>query len=256
MQNVTTVVLLSLFNLLNCAYYPSNHPAFRFSETIPELIPFIESTNFDVASTAKFTLSCLHQQLDCDQLLALKLTDKEAEYCVTTLARAIDSPSFKANGFAVHELLKILTNLTHSYSAMKKFVEVQSAGGRKQKRPEEHTCSSFDQQMLKTADELEKNSQKLMSHGLSSVIERVFRVEKFQEAAAKLLLNLVHHQPVVESDFSAMIEILKSLCESPFHVDHQLAAQCCLWQLRAVERGTYTYMLYARTVTHLRTVCT
>lgn len=192
-----------------------------------------------MASTAKFTLSCLHQHLDCDQLLALKLTDNEAKYCVTTLASAIDSPSFSGDGFAVHELLKILTNLTHSYSALKEFIEAPPAIGKKQKRPAEF--GSFDMQMLKTADELEKNSRKLLNHGLLTTLERVFKVEKFRGLAAKLLLNLLHHKPikrVVESDFPAIIKILRSYWEST--LDSDLVAHCCLWLLEAIERGKCT----------------
>ena len=240
-----TYVLRSLFTLLNCAYDPSNHPAFRFAETVPELIRFVESTNFDVASTAKFTLSCLHQQLDCDQLLALKLTDGEAEYCVSTLAATINTQSFKADGFAVHELLDILINLTHSYSAMKKFVMGQSVGRKKQKRQEE--LGSFDQRMLIAADELERNSQKLMSHGLLSVIERVLKVEKFQGAAAKLLWNLLHHEPIkaaVKSDFPAIIEILEFQYKSSVPSDHQLIVHCCLWQLRDTKQGMCIHVVY------------
>ena len=237
-QNVTTHVLLALFNLLNCAYDPSNHPAYRFAETIPELIPLVESPNFDISSTAKFTLSCLRQQLDCDQLLALKLTDKEAEYCVTTLGKSINLSSFKSDGFAVSELLTILTNLTWPYTAMKRLMEVKLAGARKHSRPVE--MGYFDQQMLKTADELEKNSQMVMRYGLLNVMERVLRVEQFQEAATKLLCNLLHSEAVravVGSDFPDIIELLQSQCETSPHEDHQLIAYCCLWRTRAVKQG-------------------
>ena len=240
MQNVMSYVLRSLFTLLNCAYNPSNHPTFRFAETIPALIPFIDSTNFDVSSTAKFTLSCLHQQLDCDQLQALALTDEEAKYCVTTLAKSIDSPSFKHDGFAVHELLEILINLTHSYSAMKKFILVQSASKKKQVRQDE--LDSFDWRMLTATDNLDRNSQKLMDHGLLSVIERVIGVEKFQEAGATLLWNLVHHESikaVVKAGFPAILETLKFQSKSPIPLAHQLIVHCCLWQLRDTKEGMY-----------------
>lgn len=244
MQNVMRYVLHSLFTLLNCAYNPSNHPAFRFAETIPALIPYADSSNFDVSSTAKFTLSCLHQQLDCDQLLTLVLTDEEAEYCVTILAKSIESPSFKADGFAVHELLEILINLTHSYSAMKEFVSLLSLSKNMQKRQE---TGSFDQRMLKATDNLERNSPLLMNYGLLNVIEKVIKVEKFQKAAATLLWNLTHHESikaVLKSDFPIIIETLKSQCKSSSTSDHQLVIHCCLWQLGDTKLGMHIHAEY------------
>lgn len=237
-QNVISNVLLALFNLLNCAYDSSNHPAFRFAETIPELIPFVEASNFDVASTAKFTLSCLHQQLDCEQLSALKITESEAEFCVTTFAKTIDSPNFKADGFAAHELLQLLTNLTHSYSAVKQFMDTQSAGKRKHNKPGE--LSYFDQQMLKVAIELEGNSERFVRYGLLNAIERVLRVEQFQEGATKLLCNLLHTETIksaIESNFPSVIELLQCQCENSLQEDHQLAAYCCLWQIGSMTQG-------------------
>lgn len=238
MQNVLNYVLRSLFTLLNCAYNSLNHPAFRFAETIPALIPYADSSNFDISSTAKFTLSCLHQQLDCDQLLTLALNDTEAKYCVTTLAKSIESPSFKADGFAVYELLEILINLTHSYLSMKEFVSLLSVSKSKQKGQEKY-CS-FDQRMLKAADNLERNSLLLMNNGLLSVIERIIEVKKFQKAAATLLWNLVHHESIkaaVKSNFPTITEILKSQCKNSSTLDHQLIIHCCLWLLGDTKLG-------------------
>ena len=176
--------------------------------------------------------------MDCNQLQALKLSDKEAEYCSTTLSQAVDSPNLSADGFAVHELLNILINLTSSYSAVKRFILIQSGGGKGQRKPGE--LSSFDQQMLKAADELERNSGMLVHHGLLKVIEKLQTFEQFGVSVSRLLWNLLHSdavKAVVKSDFPNMIELLKSQYIAPSSSSHEMNMRCCLWQLEATGNG-------------------
>ena len=176
--------------------------------------------------------------MDCNRLQALELSDKEAEYCNTTLSQAVDSPNLTADGFAVHELLNVLVNLTRSYTAVKRFIMIQSAEGKGQRKPGE--VSSFDQQMLKTADDLERNSKMLVHHGLLRVIETLQTLERFDVAVSRLLWNLLHSdavKAVVKSDFPNMTELLKSQYVAPSSSSHKMNIHCCLWQLQATGNG-------------------
>lgn len=224
---------LSLYTLLNCSYNPLNLQAFQFAETASELLPFIRSTVFDIAITAKFVLSCLSPCLDCDQLLALRLDEREASYCVATLATAVCSHDMTADGFSVHELLLILTNLTQPHSVPKKEMSPQSKHKGKKHQQKVKQPSEFDQQMLNALNELETNCQILMNHELLDILENTLQIsdEKIQEASARVLWNLLHSEVVrtkVESEFADIRSCLFALCETSSPAVH-LAAQNALW---------------------------
>ena len=226
--------MCSLIILFNISRDPKNYPAFFFCNTISELIPYVHAQDFDLASTAKFTLSYLHVHLDCDELLVLKFEDREAEYCIETLKSAIDSPDFKADGMSVFELLEILINMTHPYqSAAEIKISAIKHLSKKEKKPV--NLSNFDQKMLEAAEELVKNSLSLIHLNIISLLESIFREKKFQAAACKLLWNLLHQENVkkeVLSNHPGICEALDTMKISTAP-DDQLSSHCCLWLLES-----------------------
>ena len=230
-----TEITCSLYSLLNLAYDPTNFPAFYFTEVIPDIIQYVNSPNTDLAITAKFTLSCLHIHLDCDQLMALKLNEKEIEYCVSTLAEALQSPSFKGDGFAAHEILQILTNLTHpSHST----IEAVCASMPTQKQKLIVVPDYFDQKYLEAAMELGKLCHSLVDHGLLQILEGMLREKVFPFSACRVLWHLLHHQGI-KNIALGLCEILENFQKPSFNQD-QFALYCCLWLLgKADKKGTY-----------------
>lgn len=219
----------SLCTLLNCSYDPSNYPAFFFAESLPELLQLVHlKVNPDITSMIKFILCCLGPHLDCDQLLAIKLEEREAEYCISTLVAGASAPSLKADGFSVHEILCILTNFTQSYSTLKMAANTVQT-----------EFSRFEQRMCKTADELEKNCKVLMKQKLLDTIAFLLLVpeENIQEASARLLWNLLHFKAFKEKvllEFPAIVKALNTLRDVP-SPDIQLTAFCALWVLGLVD---------------------
>lgn len=225
-------VTSSLFTLLNLAYDPTNYPAFFFSKVIPDILQYVKSPDFDQVSTAKFILSCMHSHLDCDQLLALTLDEKEAEYCVSTLIDALQSPVLKGDGFAVHEILQILTNLTHpSHSTVESVCESMTT----QKGKLILVPDYYDQKLIIAAMELAKSCHCLIKHDLIPVLEGMVREKKFLSSASRILWNLLHHQGIKNKIAPEICEILQDSTPQ----EDQLSIHCCLWLLgKTDEKGT------------------
>ena len=223
----------SLFILFNISRDPKNYPAFFFCDTIRELIPYVHAQEFDLASTAKFTLSSLYMHLDCDELLVLKFEDREAEYCIDTLTSAINSPDFKADGISVFEFLEILTNMTHPYQSTEIKMSAIKHLSKKKEKPVK--LSYFDQKMVEAAEELVHNSLSLIHLNVISLLESIFKEKKFQGAACKLLWNLLHQENVkkeVLCNHPGICEALETMKISAAP-DDQLSSHCCLWLLES-----------------------
>ncbi len=198
--------------------------------------------DFDLSSTARFILSCLHRHLDCEQLISLKIKEKEANYCVKSLQNAIVSPDFKADGFAVHELLQILTNLTHpSHSAVIKMISTKS-------HSKKEKTSYFDQKMLEAAETSEHNCFILNQFKIIPLLDDyIFKEMVFQHQACKLLWNFLHQdgfKDEITSNHSGICEsvhhIMQNITSTP---DDQLLCHCCLWLLGEPEEKGLLYQM-------------
>lgn len=232
-----STILTSLVLLLNISYDQSNYPAFFFAETVDQLIPYVGVDNFDVSSTAKFVLSCLHKFLDCDQLLALRLTEKEAEYCVSTLKNAINSTDFKGGGFSARELFQILDNFTHPSLAFPVINPLSLSPPKK-----ENANAIFDQKIIEATNILSgTNTSSLGQSEIISLLHYIIlKKEAFQAQACKLLWNLLHHDSFklkVLTDFPGLCTAIEQAALTSPAGDH-LVYHCCLWSLnKANEKG-------------------
>ena len=173
---------------------------------------------------AKFTLSCMHMHLDCEQLHALVLNDKEAEYCIATFRNALKSPDLTADGYAVHEILYILSNLTHPSHSTSITLSLEKST----------VPDSFDQKFIMASKELTNNCLKLISYGIISLLEELVMDlgRKFISLACKILWNLLHH-PSVESIVTNNTHGVLKVLENTSHQDTEYAIYCCLWFLES-----------------------
>ena len=170
--------------------------------------------------------------LDCDELLVLMFEDKEAEYCVDTLTSAINSPDFKADGISAFEFLEILTNMTHPYQSMEINISTIKHPSKKEKPVK---MSYFDQKMLEAAEVFVRNSVSLIHLNIISLLENILKEKKFQDAACKLLWNLLHRENVkkeVLSNHPGICEALETIKISA-GPDGYLSSHCCLWLLKS-----------------------
>lgn len=220
-----SAVVYSLCSLLNLAYDPTNYPAFWHAEIIPSISHYVSSSNFDIATTAKFILSCLHIHLDCNELLALTLNEREAKYCVSTLTSALQSPDLKDDGYAVHELLQVLIGLTHPANTTANLLaeSMSPPKGKLILVPD-----YFDQQLVITTMELARNIQNLLDQNIILVIEGMVGEKQFLPLACRLLWNLLHHPGIKNKISPGIHNFLKTLQEP---LEDQLAIHCCLWLL-------------------------
>lgn len=214
-------------NKFNLSRDVTNYPAFFFCNTTRELLPYVHLQSFDLTSTAKFIMSYLHVHLKCDELHALKFEHEELEYCVNSLASAINSPDFNADGLSVHEFLQILNNVTHPYLST---VMTSSGNTKKKGMP----VISFDQEIIEAAEGLVKNSLRLIDLNIIPLLVRVVKEKQFQSEAFKLLWNLLHQESIkskVLSNHPGICDVLNAMATSEATHDQQLSVQCCLWLL-------------------------
>ena len=226
-QDITRTTIHALFVLLNCAYDSWNYPAFMFANAIEEVIPFLESTNFDIASTSKYILSCLNNHLDCHQLFHLKISETEAQYCVSTLATTASSPNYKDDGFALHEILKILIHLTKPYQSLSSLFKGD--------------LSDFENKMIGFSVVMEENVQLLHSCGILNAFHSLVLApcETYMAKTAQLLWNLLHCKAVKQaalSDFPNIVSALKAIAGDS-NSSAQLACHCACWLLGLCERS-------------------
>lgn len=178
----------------------------------------------------------MHMHLDCDHLLALKLSDKEAEYCISTLKDALQSPEFKGDGFSVQEILQILMNLTHpSHTSVELVCEsVTSRKGKVILVPD-----YFDQKLITTAMELASNCRCLIDKNIIPVLKGMVRDKHFLSSVCRILWHLLHQNGIRNKMGTGLYEMLDTLRDSSLE-EEQLSIHCCLWLLgKADEKGQY-----------------
>ena len=175
--------------------------------------------------------------LDCDELLCLKFEDEELKYCVNSLKSGISSPDFTTDGVSVHELLQILTNVTHPCHFTPLPTKYQS------KKKEK--LGYFDQRMSEVAEELVENSVGLINLNIIPLLERILTEKKFRNSACILLWNLLHHENIKSKVFfnDQICEVLEEMRSSE-EPDDQLSSHCSLWLLgKIVDKGMFYFMV-------------
>ena len=81
---------------------------------VPILLTFARCPHFESALLSRTLLCFLTPLLNYEQLPALKLDEADAAYFTSTLQQAMLSSDQEAEGFTIHELLKIITSFTKS----------------------------------------------------------------------------------------------------------------------------------------------
>ena len=224
--------------MLNCALNGKSYPSFYFADTVNELKACIKLSDFKLAYLAKFTLSCFVQYLDSYEILDLKLTGKEASFCIDTLSEATKSADLESETFTAYEMLLILINFTHPYFLQDKMSTKHLLATDSKK------SSQFSQKMLKSLHLLKENFSLLIADKLFQSIAVILRssVEKsIQEKCIQFVWNLIHHIPAKEkilSNFEEIVSAIKVCWKSPF-LELQTISYCVLYLLGEINCGKY-----------------
>lgn len=225
--------------LLNCALNGNSYPSFNFAETIAELKVYVKLSNFKLAYLAKFILCCFTQYLDCYELLDLKLTVKEADFCIDTLSEAANSADLESETFTAYEMLLILVNFTHPY-----FLQ-DSALTKDGHTADPKKSSLFSQNMLATLKVLKENFSLLMADKLFQSIKVLLKspLEKhIQEKCIQLTWNLSHYLPAKEKimlEHQEIISAIKVHWKSAYS-ELQAMSYCVLYLLGEINCGKYS----------------
>lgn len=188
-------------------------------------------SNFELALISKFTLGCLHTHLDCNQLLALALNEREVGFCVSTLKAALLSPDLKGNGIALHEMLQILVNLTHPACS----VTTQSV----LHDPEKSTPNYFSKSFATATEKLAENSRKLIEYDIASLLEKMISEGKCLSLVCRILWHLLHHEDMQSKIAPETCGVLMSFQDTISQYE-KMSVDCCLWLLGLSDKeGTY-----------------
>ena len=252
-------VLFSLHVLLNCALNEKSYPSFNFAETIAELKACVKLSNFKLAYLAKFTLCCFTQYLDCYELLDLKLTVKEADFCIYTLSEAAKSADLESETFTAYEMLLILINFTCPYF-LQDYVLAKVGHTADPKK-----SSLFSQNMMKALNVLKENFSLLIVDKLLQSIEVLLKSpleNHIQEKCIQLAWNLSHFLPAKEKIMSKYEEIVSAIKVhwKSASSELQTLSYCVLYLLGEINCGKYStvcmYILtYVGTYIGVRRCC-
>ena len=224
--------------LLNCALNGKSYPSFNFAEAIGELKACVKLPNFKLVYLAKFTLSCFAQYLDCYELLNLKLTAKEASFCIDTLSAATKSADLESETFSAYEMLLVLINFTNPYFLQENILTKDRCP------PNSKKSSLFSQNMLTTLHSLKENFYLLLADELFQSIEVLLKspMEKhIQAKCIQLVWNLVHYLPAKEkimSKFNKIVSAIKFHWKSESS-ELQTISYCVLYFLGEICCGKY-----------------
>ena len=233
--------------LLNCALNEKSYPSFNFAETIAELKACVKLSNFKLAYLAKFTLCCFTQYLDCYELLDLKLTVKEADFCIYTLSEAAKSADLESETFTAYEMLLILINFTCPYF-LQDYVLAKVGHTADPKK-----SSLFSQNMMKALNVLKENFSLLIVDKLLQSIEVLLKSpleNHIQEKCIQLAWNLSHFLPAKEKIMSKYEEIVSAIKVhwKSASSELQILSYCVLYLLGEINCGKYsTVCMYVYT---------
>ena len=230
------IVLFSLHLLLNCALNGKSYPSFYFAEAITELKVCVNLSDFKLAYLAKFTLSCFVQYLNCYELLDLKLTVKEAIFCIDTLSEAARSADLESETFTAREMLLILINFTHPYFLQDRLFTkyLQSTDSKK--------SSLFSQNLLKALHVLKENFSLLTADELFQSITIILSTsadKHIQEKCIQFVWNLIRHIPAKEKimvKYKEIVSTIKAHWKSASSELHTIS-YCVLYLLGEINCG-------------------
>lgn len=162
--------------------------------------------------------------LDIDQLSNLILSEQDINYCLSTLTQSLSTPDFRAGGFAAHEVLQILINVTHPAHSS------EVVKGK----------DYFDEMFENVAKKLAKNIHDLVSHNLLVILKRMIQEKLFLSLACQLLWNLLHHESIRRKISPEMITLLEQL---PASTTTDQLVYCCLRFLGKFDDDQGVYLM-------------
>lgn len=148
------------------------------------------------------------QYLDCYEMLNLKLTVKEAIFCIDTLFEATRSAKFESESFSAYEMLLVLINFTHPYIFQNDILNKDSCTNDSKK------SSLFSQNLLTGLHLLKENFSLLMVDKLFQSIVLLLKspAEKhIQEKCIQFVWNLIHYLPAKKKIMSEFEEIISAI---------------------------------------------
>ena len=241
-------VLLQIFcALLNFGFDVANLPMFDSCNIIPVLLTFARCPHFESALLSRTLLSFLTPLLNYEQLPVLKLDEVDAAYFTSTLQQAMLSGDQEAEGFTIHELLKIITSFTKSCRGLPSSFEAHNQAEAKALTSEKsgkisrHLC-----EVAKHSKMLEENISLLIEADILSILEQHLRVTDIETTETALLLwNLLHHAPVkhiILREHPSIVPSLYAILKSPQNATQQ-EVLCALILLGSIEQSTYYVIL-------------
>lgn len=247
LQDEIEVLLQILYALLNFGSDATNLPMFDSCNIVPVLLTFARCPHFESALLSRTLLSFLTPLLNYEQLPALKLDEADAMYFTSTLQQAMLSSDQEAEGFTIHELLKIMTSFTKSCCGLPSSFEAHNQVEAKALTSEKSgKVSRHLGEIAKHSKMMEENISLLIETDILSILEQHLQVADMEIAETALLLwNLLHHAPVKHIVLRKHPSIVSSLCaflKSPQNTTQQ-EALCALILLGSAEQSMYYVML-------------
>ena len=164
-------------------------------------------------------LALLNPLLDCEQLLALKLTRDEANTCVSLLRKAIEDPQQMAEDFSLLTILRAIIWFIHEYH-------------RQDKSLKKNACSEYESKLVSVSQELRCNIELLVGEDVFPCVKVLLNLsgkEELQATAARLLWCLAH-DAAVKMQILTDNEILGALkdAENQSSPKLKMASHCVL----------------------------
>ena len=248
LQDEIEVLLQILTGLLNFGFDATNLPMFDSCNIVPILLTFARCPHFESALLSRTLLCFMAPLLNYEQLLALILDEADAAYFTSTLRQAMLSGDQEAEGFTIHELLKIITSFTKSCCGLPSSFEVHSQAEVKASTSEKSgKVSRHQYEIAKHSKMMEENISFLIEADILSILEQCLRVADIETMETALLLwNLLHHAPVkhiILRKHPSIVSSLHTVLKLPQNASKQ-EVLCALILLSSVKQGTYDVGTY------------
>ena len=174
---------------------------FSQSDVILPLLPLTHGENPAIALHSKMLMALLNPLLDCEQIYALKLTQKEGCSCVSLLKKAVEDPCHMAEEISLLTILRALIWFTHEFHRQEKGEGNNKVG------------SEYESKLVSVAQELRSNISLLIGESVLLVVKAVLKMscsEELQAVGARFLWSLVH-DTAAKAQVLADIEIVECL---------------------------------------------
>lgn len=236
-----TLVILILTIILNCAKESSTLQIFEAANAAQIILPYVECPIFNISILGKIVLGFLKSHLKNDQFMYLELDPEETTYLVTLFSEAVESPSLRAEGNSIDEILQFLINFTQPCGKSTEEMKKQDESHSKK-------ASQFSLEYRKQMELSYNNIQVAVTFGILSSIEKLLNRKGLgpqqTDKCLHLLWNLLHLNSIVNDLSSSFRESLHNLPDrisaSP---DTKALILCIQWLLGEIDKnGKFLYL--------------